>query len=115
MKTLAARLRLLPARVNLPPKKAAPLYASPEWRSLIASIIAERGRRCEDPAHDPARPRAGVRLFGDHIRELADGGALLDRRNIMLLCGACHSRKTAAARARRQGDGGFPSLSPTHE
>jgi 5-methylcytosine-specific restriction endonuclease McrA len=76
-------------------KKAAPFYLTPEWRDLIASIIAERGRRCE------ACSRTGTRIFGDHIRELQDGGAALDRRNIRLLCGACHTAKTAAARAAR--------------
>jgi hypothetical protein len=67
----------------------------------MSEIIAERGRRCEDTDHDPSRPRIGVRLFGDHIRELQDGGAALDKRNVLLRCGACHTRKTARARAAR--------------
>jgi len=40
-------------------------------------------------------------LFGDHIRELSDGGAPLDRANILLRGAACHGRKTAAERKRR--------------
>jgi hypothetical protein len=66
-------------RLTPRPKTAAPIYGSPEWRSLIAGIIRERGRRCEDPkCKTPGR--TGMRVFGDHIRELGDDGALLDPR-----------------------------------
>jgi 5-methylcytosine-specific restriction protein A len=86
-----------------PPKTADPIYASPEWSRLIAAIIRRRGRRCEDPLC--ARAAMGLapptRVFGDHIIELRDGSAPFDERNIMLRCGACHTRKTAAARAER--------------
>lgn len=82
-------------------KVAAPFYLSAEWKELMRQIIAQRGRRCEDPSHDPSRPRDGIRIFGDHIRELADGGAPLDPRNILLRCGSCHTKKTAATRAAR--------------
>lgn len=94
--------------VRLPEKKAEGFYLSPEWRVLMDTIIKARGRRCEDPDHDPAKPRTGIRIFGDHIRERKDGGAPLDPRNVMLRCGACHTRKTAAERAKRlqQGEGG---------
>jgi len=81
-------------------KTANPFYLSPEWRALVAEIIRERGARCEDPAcRFPGR--TGIRLFGDHIVELADGGAPLDKANVMLRCGSCHTRKTNAERARR--------------
>lgn len=84
------------------PKTADPFYLSPEWRALVAAIIAERGPYCQGAEHDTRRTRGpGIRLFGDHIVERKDGGAELDRRNIMLLCGACHTRKTIAARAAR--------------
>jgi 5-methylcytosine-specific restriction endonuclease McrA len=76
-------------------KKADNFYHSVEWTVLIASVIKERGRRCEECG------RIGTRIFGDHIRELRDGGAPLDRRNLRLLCGSCHSLKTAAERAKR--------------
>ena len=79
------------------PKRAASIYKSPEWRALLTAIIAQRGRRCEDCA------RTGCRIFGDHVIELSDGGSALDPRNIRLLCGSCHSTKTAAARAARRG------------
>jgi len=76
-------------------KKADSFYRSTEWTTLIASVIEERGRHCQECG------RTGTRIFGDHIKELRDGGAPLDRRNIRLLCGSCHSKKTAAARAAR--------------
>jgi len=76
-------------------KKADNFYHSQEWTILIAAVIKERGRQCQDCG------RTGTRIFGDHIKELRDGGPALDRRNIKLLCGSCHSLKTAAERAKR--------------
>ena len=84
----------------MPPEKTADaFYNSPEWRALKAEIIAERGLRCEDPQCERTTPPS--RVFGDHIIELKDGGAPLDKRNVLLRCGACHTRKTAEARAER--------------
>jgi 5-methylcytosine-specific restriction protein A len=83
-----------------PPKTAAPFYLSPEWRRLMDKIIAERGRRCEDPLCTMPH-RRGIRVFGDHIVELQDGGASLDPANVRLVCGSCHTRKTAEERAKR--------------
>src|SRR4051812_33264640 len=102
LRTLAPRVA--PARtytVAPAPKVADPFYLSKEWQALLAEIIAERGRCCEDPEHDPKRPRRGIRLVGDHIHEIKDGGLRLDKRNVMLRCFPCHGRKTAAARAAR--------------
>jgi 5-methylcytosine-specific restriction enzyme A len=100
MRALPPRLRLLEQRTALPPAKIADaFYLSPAWRALMTEIIRERGRRCEDPLCERQSPPS--RVFGDHIVELADGGAPLDKRNIMLRCGACHTRKTAEARAAR--------------
>lgn len=102
LRTIRPRLAIADARIARPlPNRVDPFYLAPEWRQLMDSIIATRGRRCEDPAHDPARPRTGIRVFGDHIHELKDGGAPLDRANVMLRCGSCHTRKTARARAAR--------------
>src|SRR5947208_1028527 len=84
------------------PKTVDPFYLTPQWRSLMDAIIKRRGRRCQDPEHNPSRPREYVRIFGDHIVELRDGGAMLDPLNIMLRCGSCHTRKTAAERAKRR-------------
>lgn len=80
---------------RLPPKTADPFYLSKPWRDLVGSILAERGRRCEECG------RTDGRIYGDHIVELRDGGEPLDRRNILMRCHACHERKGAAERARR--------------
>jgi 5-methylcytosine-specific restriction endonuclease McrA len=94
---LTSRVAVLDTRTARPPvKKAAPFYLSPEWRALMDRLIAERGRRCEECGC------TGCRIYGDHVVELQDGGAALDETNIKLLCGSCHTRKTAAERARRQ-------------
>jgi 5-methylcytosine-specific restriction enzyme A len=101
---MASRLRSLPNRIalldtrsaKLPPKRADPFYLSPEWRDLVADLLRLRGRRCQQCG------RTNTRIYADHILELADGGARLDHSNVQLLCGACHTRKSQAERARRQ-------------
>lgn len=68
-------------------------------------IIVERFRdrahaKCQDP--DCRTPhRIGIRIFGDHIKELKDGGAPLDKRNVLCRCGSCHTRVTLERRAKR--------------
>lgn len=94
-----ARLGVAPPAVRYPPKVAAPFYLSPEWRRLASSVKAERGYACEECGRDMrAAPRA---LHADHVIEVKDGGAALDRNNIMLRCQPCHNRKTAKVAARR--------------
>lgn len=96
LKTTKPRVAVLDTRrVKPSPKVADEFYTSSAWRALLRSIIAERGRRCEKCG------KTGVRIYGDHIVELKDGGAPLDRRNCQLLCASCHTRKTAAERAKR--------------
>jgi 5-methylcytosine-specific restriction enzyme A len=99
--TLKPRIASVPPRVRQPVKRPDPVYLSPEWRALLAAIIAQRGRRCEDPACDAPGGRTDGRIYGDHIRELKDGGAPLDPANVILRCHACHERKTAEVRAGR--------------
>lgn len=88
-------------KVRLPAKEADPFYNSVSWRALVSQIIEQRGHRCEDPEHDETKPRTGVRVHGDHIKERRDGGAPLDKRNVMLRCTSCHTRKTLKVRAAR--------------
>ncbi len=98
-----AKLAMLKPRVAtidtsiaaLPPRIAEPFYTSRAWLDLMAGIKRERGERCQDCG------RGRCRIFGDHIVELRDGGAKLDRRNVRLRCGSCHTLKTNAERARR--------------
>lgn len=76
------------------PKRAEGFYQSKEWRDLVRSIKASRGKWCE-------RCGSGHRVIADHIVERRDGGAEFDPANIELLCQACHNAKTAKARAER--------------
>jgi 5-methylcytosine-specific restriction enzyme A len=101
LSTLRPRVAMASQRLTPRPKTAAPVYNSPEWRALIAAIIRERGRRCEDPACQSPNHGAGQKVYGDHVIELQDGGALLDPANVMLRCAPCHGRKTAIERSKR--------------
>ncbi len=104
---MASKVRVAPARVPTKPSrvqvqqpKTNPFYLTPEWRSLVADIIRERGRHCELCG----RSREGgipIRIYGDHIIELRDGGDPLDRRGVQLVCSSCHTKKTLRERARR--------------
>ena len=63
------------------------LYSSKSWRALLARLHAERGSICEQCGG------MNCEIFGEHIVELKDGGAPLDERNIILLCGSCYTAK----------------------
>lgn len=107
---MAAKLRTFNTKLGRPidtsiaptPEKVADqFYLSPEWRALMDRLKRERGDACEDPEHDDRLPRTRVRIFGDHIREIRDGGEKLDPANVMLRCGTCHARKTQEQRVAR--------------
>ena len=96
--TLQPRVGLANLRTAaLPPKVADRFYSSPEWIALRDRVRREAGGRCQVQGCG----RAERRMFVDHIVELKDGGAPLDRSNVWLICGAHHSRKTARERAKR--------------
>lgn len=101
MRGLSSRPAVLRSRLIPPAKRSAPIYSSPEWRALLAVIIRQRGRRCEDPKCDVPGGRTDGVIYGDHIREIRDNGALLDPQNIMLRCARCHGRKTAEEKRSR--------------
>jgi hypothetical protein len=99
--SLLPRLATLDMRVAAPaPKVADPYYHSPEHQRWRRIVVERSGGRCQDTACRTPH-RAGVRLFADHIVELRDGGSPTDPANGLARCGACHTRKTAAARAER--------------
>jgi len=103
--TVGPRLGIVDtSTAKIPPKQAEPFYTSKEWRDLVAEIRRERGARCEDCGDTRSR------IIGDHVHELRDGGALLEKANIRLLCLPCHNKKTAQVKARRLGGGGSKSL-----
>jgi 5-methylcytosine-specific restriction endonuclease McrA len=57
------------------------------------------GVECEDKEHKHGAPMINIDL--DHIVELQDGGAKLERGNVLLRCRSCHVRKTALAKSQR--------------
>ena len=96
VKQIKSRLSLLDQRAAPPPAEIVEkLYSSPAWLGLMASLRKQRGNQCQ------RCDRKGCRMFGDHIVELKDGGAKLDPANVQILCGACHTLKTNAERAKR--------------
>ncbi len=98
LKLMGSRVApLRTARAATPPKVADAFYQSPAWRSFSDEVKAERGRRCEQVGCGYRGPR----LIADHIIEVKDGGALLDRRNILIRCMPCHNTKTAEAQRLR--------------
>jgi 5-methylcytosine-specific restriction enzyme A len=97
------RLAAAPSRIRPPAKVVDSVYISPEWRTLVARIIAARGRRCEQCGCTHDEQGKPIRVYGDHVVELKDGGALLDPANVLLRCPRCHGQKTAAERAKRIG------------
>lgn len=72
-------------------------YGTAAWQTMRQEVVTERGYRCEDCGIVPTR------IYCDHVVELKDGGAPLDKTNIRLRCGSCHTAKTYRARAERMG------------
>lgn len=94
--TLKPRVAVLDTRRTQPaPKVASSFYLTPEWRAARELSIALHNWMCAKCS------RSGCRLFVDHKVELQDGGAPYEQGNLEPLCGACHSIKTAKARAQR--------------
>lgn len=97
IRTLQPVLRAVSTAAAAPPPKVKdPHYYRPEHREWSRAVVARAGHACQGCG------RTGTRLFADHIIELQDGGAPFDAANGQALCGSCHTRKTAAARAARQ-------------
>ena len=81
----------------LPPKVADTFYSSPAWIALRDRVRREAGGRCE--VAGCGRIERG--MIVDHIVELKDGGAPLDRSNARLMFRTHHNQKTIAERAKR--------------
>ena len=104
LRTLAPLVRTVDTRTTkLPSKPVDPVYQTPEFRAWRAKVVARAGGRCEAMDHGLRCNRAypKYRMYADHIRELRDGGSVLDLNNGQCLCASHHESKTFAARARR--------------
>lgn len=82
-------------RVKPPPKVGDSFYSSPEWIALRDLVRREAKGKCETPGC--TRPGYIV----DHIIEIRDGGAPLDRNNVWYQCQPHHVTKTNVERAKR--------------
>lgn len=66
-------------------------YGTRAWKDMRDRVQRETGMQCE-------KCRLQVsRMIVDHIVEMRDGGAPLDRSNLMGLCYSCHAIKTRQA------------------
>ncbi len=81
----------------LPPKIAEPFYSSAAWIALRDLVRREAGGQCQ--VAGCGRIERG--MIVDHIVELKDGGAPLDRSNVWLTCRSHHNQKTVTERAKR--------------
>ena len=98
LQALQPRVALADLRTAaLPPKIAELFYSSPAWIALRDRVRREAGGRCQ--VAGCGRIERG--MIVDHIVELKDGGAPLERSNCQLLCHAHHAVKTVAERAKR--------------
>ena len=98
LRALQPRVGLADLRTAaLPPKIAEPFYSSPAWIALRDRVRREAGGRCQVPGC--GRIERG--MIVDHIVELKDGGAPLDRSNVWLTCRSHHNQKTVTERAKR--------------
>lgn len=96
--TLAPRLATADLRAVKPlPKQADPELQTVEHRAWRAQALKLAGYACSKCL----RSGASTTLFADHIIERKDGGRLYDPFNAQILCGSCHTKKTAQARAER--------------
>ena len=82
-----------------PPKEAASIYATTEYRHWRDTVISRAGGACQWPGCG----RVERRMFADHIKEIQDSGEPFDPANGQCLCGSHHTHKTAVERARRMG------------
>ena len=81
--------------VQLPPKQRAQIYGTPEHVAWSRAVVVRAGRQCQQCGTTHGR------MHADHIKEVKDGGALLDMANGQCLCHACHTVKTMIERAKR--------------
>ena len=72
-------------------------YESPAWRKLRRQKLSQMPL-CEICF---ANKRITPAVIVDHKVEIKDGGAALNMENLQSVCYACHNKKTAAERIKR--------------
>lgn len=70
------------------------------WLRVRAEVLKRDARLCQ-PCRRTGKLVAATEV--DHIAELADGGARLDKRNLESTCHSCHVAKTWRRRKARTG------------
>jgi 5-methylcytosine-specific restriction protein A len=101
IQVIKPKLKAMDTRTCPPrPKQVDAALTTEAHRTWRGQVLQRAGFACEKCGASGST----TRLFADHIKERRDGGALLDPANGQCLCGACHSKKTAAERARRMAD-----------
>ena len=70
-------------------------YGSAAWKAIRLQVQRECKRTCQQCK------KPDTRIYVDHIVELRDGGAPLERSNLIGLCAVCHGKKTARERTSR--------------
>ena len=88
-----------PMHSDAPARSAKPtldFYGSAAWKAIRLEVQRECRRTCQRCG------MADTRIYVDHIVELRDGGAPLERSNLMGLCAPCHAKKSAREKAKRE-------------
>jgi 5-methylcytosine-specific restriction enzyme A len=103
LRTIGPLVRPLAPLVRPPPRQINSVYNTPEFQAWRARVVKRAGYQCEAIVDGQRCSKATPhhRIYADHIIELSDGGAPFDVNNGRCLCATHHTRKTAAARARR--------------
>ncbi len=85
------------------PKRADPVYQTPEHAAWSSAVIDKAGGRCEwvENGRRCTKARPEHRMVADHKIEVKDGGALLDPKNGQCLCVQHNTLKGVLARQRR--------------
>lgn len=99
LRTTSTRL-VTPMRGDAPARSAKPtldFYGSAAWKAIRLEVQRAAKRTCEKCG------KTDTRIYVDHIVEMKDGGAPLERSNLQALCGGCHAKKSADERAKRAG------------
>lgn len=88
-----------PMRSDATARSAKPtldFYGSAAWKAIRLEVQRDCRRTCQRCG------KTDTRIYVDHIVELKDGGAPLERSNLMGLCSPCHAKKSARERAKRE-------------